>query len=93
MDAERAARIATLIDHPGFVELQHEITEIREKYAAALAKTMLATGEPFADFEYKRGYFAGATAITSKPETALARIRRDIEKAQQEEQSAGNTDG
>lgn len=93
MDAERAARIATLIDHPGFVELQHEITEIRENYAAALAKTMLATGEPFPNFEYKRGYFAGATAITSNPETALARIRRDIEKAQQEEQSAGNTDG
>lgn len=93
MDTERATRIATLKDHPGFAELLNEITEIRDKYAEALAKTMLATGEPFPNFEYKRGFFAGAVAIASKPEVALAKIRRDIEKAQQEEESAGNTDG
>jgi transaldolase len=88
MEVERAARIAAIKQHPAWDELIAEIDETYEKYAAALAKTMMATGEPYPDFEYKRGYLAGLKALTRYPETATKLVSADAEKQRAEAEEA-----
>lgn len=90
VDFNVVSRIATLKDHPGWVELGKRIDEERERYAKALAKTMLVTGRPpeseAMSFEYKRGYLAGMRDLTRYPEAALKQLAK--ERAKQEEESA-----
>lgn len=95
MDIQRAAAISALKQHPAWAELTADINETIDKYASALARTMLATGKPpesdGMSFEYKRGYLAGLKAVTQKPEHATAAIRRDA--AERKDNDVDGTDG
>lgn len=88
MDVARAARIAAIKQHPAWDELVADVEEETERYAAALARTMLATGKPYDNFEYKRGYLAGMKAITRYPESATKMVAADAAKQQAEQQAA-----
>ncbi len=88
MDVDRAARIQALIAHPAFVELQAEVAELRDKYASALSAKMLADGEPFDNFEYKRGYWDGLLTAVRYPEKAVKTLERDLAKSRKQEENS-----
>ena len=85
MDVDRAARIAALKQHPAWAELAEEVQETVDRYANALAKTMLSTGEAFSNFEYKRGVLAGMQQVIRYPESATRLVQKDIERVKAEE--------
>lgn len=84
MDVDRAASIARLKDHPAWPDLVAEVEETVDRYAAALAKTMLATGKPFENFEYKRGVLAGLREFARYPESATAAVKKDLARQTKE---------
>lgn len=87
MDSETAARIQNLKNVPGWAELVELIEHECNKYTNALAKQMLATGRPFDEFEYKRGYWAGMKAVLRYPDIAVRVLQRDVEAMNQEDDS------
>ena len=88
MDVERAARIASLKQHPAWGELVAEVEATVERYSAALAKAMLATGQPFDNFEYKRGVLAGLQQFARYPESATKLVQKDMARVKQEESNS-----
>ena len=85
MDVDRAARIAVLKQHPAWAELADEVQQTVDRYKASLAEVMLSTGEPFSNFEYKRGVLAGMQQVIRYPESATKLVQKDIERVKQEE--------
>lgn len=88
MDVDRAARIASLKQHPAWAELVAAVDEQHERYAVNLAKKMLATGTPYDNFEYKRGYLAALKAITRYPDQAIIALAKDAEAQAREQAEA-----
>ena len=86
MNADRAAQIQHLKDVPAFQAFVDEVNELTEKYAAALAKKMLADGEPFENFEHKRGFLAGLRAAAEYPDKAVQKLQRDLTRSQKHEE-------
>lgn len=80
MNPERAARIQALKQHPAWEDFRAEVEELHERYVASLAKVMMATGQPFPDFEYKRGYLKGLMEAVRMPDQALLAIEKDSAK-------------
>lgn len=88
MNPERAARIQGLKNHPAWGDLKAEIEEAYERYTAAVTKTMMATGRPFPDFEYKRGYLKGMMEVIRLPDQAILAIEKDLKKHQTEQEES-----
>jgi len=88
VDAERAAKIQALASYLPFQELKTEIEALYLDYSTALARTMMTTGHPFDDFEYKRGYWAGLLAAVRYPDKAARTLERDLAKSRPKEEAA-----
>lgn len=80
MTPERAARIQALKQHPAWEDFRTEIEEQYDKYVESLGKVMMATGQPFPDFEYKRGYLKGLMEAARMPDQAILAIEKDSAK-------------
>lgn len=85
MDIQRAANIATLKEHPGFQAFVLEVEEKRERFVDLMAKKMMSTGEPYPDFEYERGYWAGLQKATGYPDLATRVLKADADKRTKEQ--------
>ena len=86
MNTDRAHAIAALKSVPAFQAFVEEVNDLTEKYHGALASKMMSTGEPFPDFEYKRGYLAGLRMAADYPDQAVKKLRRDIERSHTQEE-------
>lgn len=90
MEVDRAARLSALKSHPSWPELLKEVAEVKERYIASLSRQMLATGKPFDDFEYKRGFLAGMEHLTRYPEGSTRILEREARRVEKlKEQDAG----
>lgn len=87
MDSEQAARIQNLKNVPGWNDLVELIDQECERYMLSATKQLFATGRPFDEFEYKRGYWAGMKAVLRNPDKAARVLQRDVEAMKQEEDS------
>lgn len=83
MNVDRAAQIASITSHPAWEHLVADVEETVESYSVSLAKAMLATGKPFDNFEYKRGFLAGLKHFARYPDTATAVLKKDAAKQQE----------
>lgn len=82
MNVERASRIQALKQHPAWEDFAAEIQEAYDRYVAAVSKTLMATGQPFPDFEYKRGYLKGQLDAAQLPDAAAAFLEKEAKKNQ-----------
>lgn len=83
MEIERSARLQALLQHPSWTELTAVVDEQYAAYASFVTKTVMATGQPPDNIDYKRGFLAGMRHVTRYPGIAEKALEREL-KAEKE---------
>lgn len=79
--ADRAEKLGELKRHPGWELLTSIFEKKKDAYFKYVTANLMQTGNVPEDFEYRRGFFAGATYILSHPENAETTFETALKKA------------